>query len=114
MKAHLPVSRREILKSAGVLVASSSVFATPAALAQQTIEDPTFAIAGARDPQLGAQLIVASYFKLFAKVGIDPQIHWHQSAGDVIVTMGSGSIPIGSGSPLAVLVLRSQNVPVKM
>lgn len=116
LKNEFGLSRRQLLKSSCVIAAGSGM--TPLSLsgawAQETIEDPKFAIAGVRDPQLGAQVIVASYFKLFATAGLDPQIDWHQSAGDVLVTMGSGSVPVGTASPLAVVILHAQNVPVKM
>lgn len=72
-----------------------------------------FELLGVRDPQLGMQLALADYFKLFQAEGIDVTVRWQESSGDMLSIMGGG-FPIGVGNPLSQIILASRNIPVKI
>src|SRR4051794_8176517 len=89
------LSRRNVLRTIG---ASSALVVLPhvrRASAADAIEQPSFEIAGVRDPQLGAQLAIAEHYGYFKDEGLNVTTHWNQSAADTLTVMAGGSQPFG-------------------
>ena len=92
--------------------AAAGMLAAPAARAAGALETRSVEIAGVRDPQLGAQMAIASQYGYFKDAGLDVTIHWNQSAADTLTTMASG-INVGVGGIFTQVVFSGQNLPIR-
>jgi NitT/TauT family transport system substrate-binding protein len=81
--------------------------------AAATPEVANIEIIGVRDPQLGAQLAIASEFNLFREQGLTATIRWTQSAADTLTIMGGGSAHIGVGGSFTQVVFGGQRLPIR-
>ncbi|MBV9858619.1 MAG: ABC transporter substrate-binding protein [Alphaproteobacteria bacterium] len=117
MTSRRQISRRALLTGAagagvaGALLASPPVLSTARA---EGIEQRAVEIAAVRDPQLGAQVAIASEFELFQQEGLEPAVHWNQSGADVITVMAGGSQYLGTGGVFAEVVFGGQDLPIKI
>ena len=85
------ISRRTIL---GLLAGSAAISAAGSARANPALETSAITLGGNRDPQLGAQIIVAHLKGYFKDEGLDATISWTDTSGDLLPLMASGSVNI--------------------
>jgi ABC-type nitrate/sulfonate/bicarbonate transport system substrate-binding protein len=111
------ISRRRLIGRTGgglAMAVLGKPWITSAAHAAEAIEEPKIEIAAVRDPQLGAQVAIASEFGYFQDEGLDATVHWNQSGADVITVMAGGNQYIGTGGVFAEVVFGGQNLPIKI
>lgn len=112
-----PISRRRAMQLAGGSLGLALLpkrLGMTAAKAAEALEEPKIEIAAVRDPQLGAQVAIATEFGYFRDQGLDATVHWNQSGADVITIMAGGSQYIGTGGVFAEVVFGGQDLPIKI
>jgi len=85
-----------------------AAFVSPPAFAQTKI-----AIGTAKDPNLGSQLVIARERGFFKEAGIDAEIRYFPSGGDLMAAFVGGSVQMGSSGSTPVTTLRARPFPVK-
>jgi ABC-type nitrate/sulfonate/bicarbonate transport system substrate-binding protein len=70
------------------------------------------AIGTARDPNLGAQIVIAREKGYFKEAGLDADIKYFPSGGDLMSAFVGGSIAYGSAGATPVLTIRSRPFPL--
>lgn len=71
-------------------------------------------IGTAKDPNLGAQLIIARERGFFRDAGLDAEIKYFPSGGDLMAAFVGGSVQIGSSGATPTTTLRARPYPVKI
>lgn len=109
------MSKPMITRRAAIGTLAAAGLATPmlARTAAAALETTSLEVIGVRDPQLGAQLAIASEFNLFREQGISVNIRWTQSAADTLTIMGGGSAHIGVGGSFTQVVFGGQRLPIR-
>lgn len=82
-------------------------------------QGPSFAqtkviIGTAKDPNLGAQLIIARDKGYFREAGLDAEIKFFPSGGDLMAAFVGGSVHLGSSGATPTTTLRSRPFPMKI
>lgn len=82
-------------------------------------QGPSFAqtkviIGTAKDPNLGAQLIIARDKGYFREAGLDAELKFFPSGGDLMAAFVGGSVQMGSSGATPTTTLRSRPFPVKI
>jgi len=72
------------------------------------------AIGTARDPNLGAQIVIAREKGFFREVGLDADIKYFPSGGDLMSAFVGGSIAYGSAGATPVLTVLSRPFPLRI
>jgi ABC-type nitrate/sulfonate/bicarbonate transport system substrate-binding protein len=85
-----------------------------AALAQPTYAQTKVTIGTARDPNLGAQIVIAREKGYFRDAGLDADIKYFPSGGDLMSAFVGGSIAYGSAGATPVLTVRSRPFPLEI
>ncbi|HVO90311.1 MAG TPA: ABC transporter substrate-binding protein [Casimicrobiaceae bacterium] len=91
-----------------LLLAAVAIGAAP--LAAQT----KVTIGTARDPNLGAQIVIAREKGYFRDAGLDADIKYFPSGGDLMSAFVGGSIAYGSAGATPVLTVRSRPFPLEI
>lgn len=84
--------------------------ALPLAAAGQT----KVALGTAKDPNLAAQIAVASAKGYFGEAGVDVEVKYFPSGGDLMTAVVGGNVGIGSSGSTPVTTLRSRPYPIKI
>ena len=71
-------------------------------------------IGTAKDPNLGAQLIIARERGFFRDAGLDADIKYFPSGGDLMAAFVGGSVQMGSSGATPTTTLRARPYPVKI
>ena len=71
-------------------------------------------IGTARDPNLGAQIVIAREKGFFRDAGLDADIKYFPSGGDLMSAFVGGSIAYGSAGATPVLTIQSRPFPLKI
>lgn len=71
-------------------------------------------IGTAKDPNLGAQLIIAQENGYFRDAGLGVEIKYFPSGGDLMAAFVGGSVQLGSAGATPTTTLRSRPYPVKI
>lgn len=71
-------------------------------------------IGTAKDPNLGSQIIVAREKGFFKEQGLDAEIKFFPTGGDLMSAFVGGSVQMGSAGLTPVLLLRGRPYPVKV
>lgn len=103
------INRREGLALLAGGVAASVI---PARAAGK-LEVTSLEIGANRDPQLGAQFVVAVTKNLFKEEGLDVNVRWTQVAGDMQPLFAGGTLQIGTLGLHSVIPLRTRGVPLR-
>lgn len=82
-------------------------------------QGPSFAqtkviIGTAKDPNLGAPLIIARDKGYFREAGLDAELKFFPSGGDLMAAFVGGSVQMGSSGSTPTTTLRSRPFPVKI
>jgi len=71
-------------------------------------------IGSARDPNLGAPLMVAAERGFFKEAGLDVDLRFFPSGGDLMTAFAGGSVQMGSSGSTPLTSLRARPYPVKV
>lgn len=104
------LSRRSVLT---MLASSALAGAALPAFAAEKPELSTIEIGGNRDPQLGAQIIVAHLKNYFKEEGVDVTVRWTDTSGDLLPLMASGSINLAGLGMANIANLIARGVPAR-
>ncbi len=85
-----------------------------AALAATALAQTKVSIGSGRDPNLAAQIAVAREKGYFKEAGLDVEIKYFPSAGDLMTAVVGGSVPIGSSGATPTTTLRSRPFPIRI
>lgn len=85
-----------------------------AALALPAPAQTKVTIGTARDPNLGAQIVIAREKGYFKEAGLDADIKYFPSGGDLMSAFVGGSIAYGSAGATPVLTVRSRPYPLRI
>jgi len=69
-------------------------------------------IGAGKDPNLAAQIVIARDKGFFKEAGLDVDIKFFPSAGDLMTAVVGGSVPIGTSGATPTTTLRSRPFPV--
>lgn len=72
------------------------------------------AIGTGKDPNLAAQIAVAAAKGYFREAGVDVDVKYFPSGGDLMTAVVGGSVPMGSSGATPVTTLRSRPYPIKI
>ena len=72
------------------------------------------AVGTAKDPNLAAQIAVASARGMFKEAGADVEVKYFPSGGDLMTAVVGGSVVIGSSGATPTTTLRSRPYPIKI
>lgn len=100
-------------RSALALMAGSALATIGQARAAGPLEQTAITIGGNRDPQLGAQIIVAHLKNYFKDEGLDASVSWTDTSGDLLPLMASGSINIAGIGIANLANLVARGVPIR-
>lgn len=84
------------------------LFAGPGAAAAQT----KLTLGTAKDPNLSAQIVIAREKGFFAEHGLDVEISYFPSGGDLMAAFVGGSVAMGTAGATPTTTLRSRPFPV--
>jgi ABC-type nitrate/sulfonate/bicarbonate transport system substrate-binding protein len=71
-------------------------------------------IGTAKDPNLGAQLVIARERGFFQAVGLNAEIKYFPSGGDLMAAFVGGSVDMGSAGATPVTTVRARPYPVRI
>jgi NitT/TauT family transport system substrate-binding protein len=109
MEKQRTLNRRESL---ALMLAGLSASALPAHAAD-ALEMTSFEIGANRDPQLGAQVVIAVEKSFFKAEGLDLKIIWTQQSGDLQPLMAGGSINVATLGMHSIIPMRARRVPLR-
>ena len=92
----------------GLMALASAAMPLPSA-AQTKV-----AIGTAKDPNLAAQIAVAAAKGYFQEAGVDADVKYFPSGGDLMTAVVGGSVGIGTSGATPVTTLRSRPYPLKI
>src|SRR5215510_8965943 len=72
------------------------------------------ALGTAKDPNLAAQIAIASAKGFFREAGVDVDVKYFPSGGDLMTAVVGGTVGIGSSGSTPVTTLRSRPYPIKI
>jgi ABC-type nitrate/sulfonate/bicarbonate transport system substrate-binding protein len=78
------------------------------------LEATRLAIGTAKDPNLGTELVIARDKGFFKAVGLDVEIKYFPSGGDLTAAIVGGSLDIGSSGSTPTTTLRAVPFPIKI
>jgi NitT/TauT family transport system substrate-binding protein len=85
-----------------------------AAVPLQSAAQAKLALGTAKDPNLAAQIAVASAKGFFRDAGVDVDVKYFPSGGDLMTAVVGGSVGLGSSGATPVTTLRSRPYPIKI
>ena len=85
-----------------------------AALTLPALAQTKVTIGTARDPNLGAQIVIAREKGYFKEAGLDADIKYFPSGGDLMSAFVGGSVAYGSAGATPVLTIRSRPFPLRI
>ena len=80
----------------------------------QALEMTELAIGTAKDPNLGAEIVIAQDKGYFKAVGLDVEIKFFPSGGDLLAAIVGGSVVLGSSGSTPTSTLRGRPYPIKI
>jgi ABC-type nitrate/sulfonate/bicarbonate transport system substrate-binding protein len=85
-----------------------------AALVAPVMAQTKVAIGTARDPNLGAQIVIASKQGYFKEEGLDADVKYFPSGGDLMSAFVGGSIDYGTGGSTPVMTVLARPYPLRI
>ena len=107
LQSTIQPARRALI--AGLLALGLGWAPAGASLAQTKVS-----IGTAKDPNLGAQLVIAREKGFFKEAGVDAEIKYFPSGGDLMAAFVGGSVQMGSSGATPTTTLRARPYPVKI
>lgn len=104
-----------ITRRAGLaMMAAGAAALSSRAWAAAPVEQTSIEIGGNRDPQLGAQIAIASLNGYFKDEGLDVKVHWTQVGGDLQPLLAGGAVNVAGIGMQSTIALRARKVPLKV
>jgi ABC-type nitrate/sulfonate/bicarbonate transport system substrate-binding protein len=103
------ISRRQSL---ALMLGGVAAGALPAKAADK-LEMSSLEIGGNRDPQLGAQVAIATAKDFFKSEGLDAKVHWTQVSGDLQPLVAGGAINVATLGMHSIIPMRARQVPLR-
>src|SRR5688500_10131558 len=104
-----PAARLRRMTIGTLLVLSTILIPPGTSLAQIKVS-----IGTAKDPNLGSQLVIARERGFFREAGVDADIKYFPSGGDLMAAFVGGSVQMGSSGSTPTTTLRARPYPVKI
>ena len=79
-----------------------------------TLHAQTTTVGTSRDPNNGAQVLIAEHKGFFKEAGLDVSVRYFPSGGDLMSAFVGGSVDYGSSGAIPVLTVRSRPFPLKV
>lgn len=95
-------------------LATGLIALAAAALPLPSAAQTKIALGTAKDPNLAAQIAVAAAKGFFHEAGVDADIKYFPSGGDLMTAVVGGSVGLGSSGATPVTTLRSRPYPIKI
>ena len=92
----------------------TALAALASALPLGVLGQTKIALGTAKDPNLAAQIAIASAKGFFRDAGVDVDVKYFPSGGDLMTAVVGGSVGIGSSGATPVTTLRSRPYPIKI
>ena len=105
----LPAARLRRTALGALIALSAGLVPLGAPLAQVKVS-----IGTAKDPNLGSQLVIARERGFFREAGVDADIKYFPSGGDLMAAFVGGSVQMGSSGSTPTTTLRARPYPVKI
>jgi NitT/TauT family transport system substrate-binding protein len=93
-----------------LMAALFGLAATPLGASAQ----PKLALGTAKDPNLAGQIAIASAKGFFSEAGVEVEVKYFPSGGDLMTAVVGGSVGLGSSGSTPVTTLRSRPYPIKI
>jgi NitT/TauT family transport system substrate-binding protein len=103
-----------ILHCSRARLAAALIALMSAAVPQLTTAQTKVSIGTAKDPNLAAQIAIAREKGYFKDAGIDAEVKYFPSGGDLMTAVVGGSVAIGSSGATPTTTLRSRPYPIKI
>jgi aliphatic sulfonates family ABC transporter substrate-binding protein len=103
-----------MLDGSRVLIAAAFAALMSAAMPTLYAAQTTVSIGTAKDPNLAAQIAIARAKGYFQGAGIDVDVKYFPSGGDLMTAVVGGSVSIGSSGATPTTTLRSRPYPIKI
>lgn len=103
------VNRRQSL---GMMLTGLAATVVPA-IADDKLEVTSLEIGANRDPQLGAQIMIALAKDFFKAEGLDVKVRWTQVSGDLQPLMAGGALNIGTLGLTQIIAMRARKVNLR-
>ena len=108
------IGRRTISRIGGLAMLLLVLSGASAGAIAQPLEMTSVAIGTAKDPNLGSELVIAREKGFFKAVGLDVDIKYFPSGGDLSAAIVGGSLSIGSSGSTPTTTLRAAPFPIKI
>jgi NitT/TauT family transport system substrate-binding protein len=79
-----------------------------------SVAQTKIALGTARDPNLAGQIAIASAKGFFGEAGVDVDVKYFPSGGDLMTAVVGGTVGIGSSGATPVTTLRSRPYPIRI
>jgi len=103
---------RRVLSGTLAVLALAFVVLVPAQAAAPEVT--ALAIGTAKDPNLGTELVIAREKAFFKAVGLDVELKYFPSGGDLSAAVVGGSLAMGSSGSTPTITLRGAPFPIKI
>lgn len=97
-----------------LLFSKALVVVATGAMAAACIAQTKVVIGTAKDPNLAAQIAVANANGYFKDAGLQAEVRYFPSGGDLMTAVVGGAVGIGSSGSTPVITLRSRPYPIKI
>jgi ABC-type nitrate/sulfonate/bicarbonate transport system substrate-binding protein len=104
-------TRRRVLNG---LLGALAIIVVLAVDRGSTLEMTALAIGTAKDPNLGTELVIAREKGFFKAVGLDVELKYFPSGGDLSAAIVGGSLAVGSSGSTPTTTLRGAPFPIKI
>lgn len=108
------VSRPNLLSESRALLAAGLIGLISVAIPQPSTAQTKISIGTGKDPNLAAQIAVAAAKGYFRESGIDAEVKYFPSGGDLLTAVVGGSVAIGSSGATPTTTLRSRPYPIRI
>lgn len=98
----------------GALTVVVALLAVVAPGGSEALEMTNVAIGTAKDPNLGTELVIAREKGFFKAIGLEVEIKYFPSGGDLSAAVVGGSLSIGSSGSTPTTTLRGAPFPIKI
>lgn len=114
----MPLNRRMKMEENAMIririTLTAGLIALAAALPLPSAAQTKVVIGTAKDPNLAAQIAVAAAKGYFKEAGVDADVKYFPSGGDLMTAVVGGSVAIGSSGATPVTTLRSRPYPIRI
>ena len=108
------MNRTSAWQSFSKLLLTGGMWAIATTAAAQDLETPDVVIGTAKDPNLGAEIVIAREKRYFEDAGLNAEIRYFPSGGDLLAAVVAGDVHYGSSGATPITTLRGRPYPIKI